>query len=574
MPRHGFLQGALIVFLISLLGFLEVAAAAGVELAPSEQPESIKERIRKEMEERAEPEKKPEPAVELPPELERPPVAEGPRFPVRQITLKGNTVIPTAELELPIASLHRGPQMSLKELQELADVIQQQYRSRGYLTTIALVPPQRIEEGKAVIEIVEGRLGQVIIEGNRYFSTAQIRRVWPIVSGEVLRYQKIRRALRRLNANPSRRVQALLRPGNSPGTTDVVLKVVDRFPLRPTLFSDRRGTKVIGEYRFGWSLRHSNLLGRDDSLIIGMVAGRAFGAGFGQYAWPLGSYGTRLILAATHAQVSARRQFKPFGVNGISETYSVALDQPLISEELTNLDLKVGLDFSESRTKVLSAVSRRDRLRAIRLETNLRHRDKSGSWTMGPEVALGLKGLGSSSENNPLAGRAGAAPDFKKFQLNLTRTQQMPWATQLNFGVTGQMVSSKLTPQEELYLGGASTVRGYPEGDYLADQGIFTRLDYLIPAFWIPGSWRLPGFDLPLKDALQTDLFLDRGYGRLRAVTGEEHRSRNLMGTGFGFVLQGREGLSGRIEWGRNIGDRPLTDDSRYRVHFQLQQEF
>ena len=73
---------------------------------------------------------------------------------------------------------------------------------------------------------------------------------------------------------------------------------------------------------------------------------------------------------------------------------------------------------------------------------------------------------------------------------------------------------------------------------------------------------------------VQLVAFLDRGYGRLRAITGEERRSRNLMGLGTGVRFRLKDDLSARVEWGVNVGDRPLTDDSRYALHLGLQSDF
>ena len=115
-------------------------------------------------------------------------------------------------------------------------------------------------------------------------------------------------------------------------------------------------------------------------------------------------------------------------------------------------------------------------------------------------------------------------------------------------------------------MGGATSVRGYPEGDYFADEGILARLDYLVPVFLLPKG--------RLQDASKFVLFLDKGYGPLRAVTGEERTTRNLLGVGFGLLFQPGKGFSARLEWGFSLGDRPLTDDSRRVIHFRLQKSF
>ena len=150
----------------------------------------------------------------------------------------------------------------------------------------------------------------------------------------------------------------------------------------------------------------------------------------------------------------------------------MAVSHPLVTVENLTLNLKLQADVAESRTKVLSGTSRRDRLRILRLETDALSKDSWGAWSAQMEASFGIKGFGAMGENNPLASRPGADPDFLKVEMVVTRVQRMFWATYAVLNITGQLSPSKLTPQEQITLGGATSIRGYPEADYLADQGV------------------------------------------------------------------------------------------------------
>jgi hemolysin activation/secretion protein len=525
--------------------------------------------VREKAERRAAPVSR-EPVIERGPEAPTPAPPGDVTFVLTDVTLQGNTALQAGAFA-PIIDRYRNRKVTVDDLKALADAIEAEYRRQGYVTALAYLPPQRIEGGRAIIEVLEGRVGELLVEGNRYFNASRFRWYWPLETGELLRYDAMRRSLVRMNEHPDRQVQALLRPGRAAGTTDVVLKVSDRLPAHLSAQWDNQGTKPIGRHRAGFSASHNNLLGLDDRAVLGTSFGREFGAVYAQYAAPVTPHGTSAAFSFSHSRVSPKRQFRDFGVNGRSQTYGVRLEQALVDRQRVSLSGFLGLAFKESRTMVSSGTSRRDRLRVLSFGPHLQILDPWGRWIMDHEYAFGLKGLGASSENNPVASRQGADPDFFKTELRLTRVQRMPWQTQANLSVEVQASPSKLTPQEELYLGGSSSVRGYPEGDYLADQGIVVRLEYLVPCRFLPAEWQVPGSGQPLRDQVQLVAFLDRGYGRLRAITGEERSSRNLMGLGTGVRVRLKDDLSARVEWGVNVGDRPLTDDSRYALHLGLQ---
>jgi hemolysin activation/secretion protein len=149
----------------------------------------------------------------------------------------------------------------------------------------------------------------------------------------------------------------------------------------------------------------------------------------------------------------------------------------------------------------------------------------------------------------------------------------MFFQTQLFLSLGYQLTPNKLVPQEQFYLGGATTVRGYPEGDYLSDQGILFNVDYLVPLPLVPEDWKLPYSEVPLKRQIQLDFFFDEGYGKLRGASEDEPESRNLMGVGAGLRIYLYKNIYARLALAHVIGDEPLTESDHTRFHFSLQTE-
>jgi len=85
-----------------------------------------------------------------------------PKFAVSAISITGNSVISTEELQTAIKPV-LAPQMNLADLNRVAETITEYYRNRGYRLARAVVVAQRVENGVVRIEVLEGKLGKINI---------------------------------------------------------------------------------------------------------------------------------------------------------------------------------------------------------------------------------------------------------------------------------------------------------------------------------------------------------------------------------------------------------------------------
>jgi len=85
-----------------------------------------------------------------------------------------------------------------------------------------------------------------------------------------------------------------------------------------------------------------------------------------------------------------------------------------------------------------------------------------------------------------------------------------------------QAASHTLPTSEQLQLGGESSVRGYPEGDYLADTGGDMETEWYFPMYPFPASWKLRNSDVNLRHQIEPFVFYDMGGEELvKAYSGE-----------------------------------------------------
>lgn len=150
------------------------------------------------------------------------------RFLLREVELKGVSVFAVEELR-PLYAEQLGQEISLADLYAIAAEIQKFYRRRGYLFTRVLVPAQTIAEGKVILEVIEGFIEEVEIEGA---TPAQERRLQGFIrrikASRPLKLSVLERNLLLMNDLAGYRVRAQLRAGQERGGSVLRLQFVIR----------------------------------------------------------------------------------------------------------------------------------------------------------------------------------------------------------------------------------------------------------------------------------------------------------------------------------------------------------
>jgi len=117
-----------------------------------------------------------------------------------------------------------------------------------------------------------------------------------------------------------------------------------------------------------------------------------------------------------------------------------------------------------------------------------------------------------------------------------------------------------------------NSVRGYPDGDYSADNGYQVNLEFLVPPLFLPDSIKLPYARNPIKNDLTGVVFFDYAYGEKRGYIEGERTRRKLASVGLGFRFHVYDQALFRFEWGHIIplGDLPLSQMDSQRLHLAL----
>lgn len=167
-------------------------------------------------------------------------------FVLKRLVVGGATVYGKSDF-LPFYANDLGKKISLNRIFEIAKKITAKYRTDGYVLSRAIVPAQRISDGIVTIQVIEGYIDEVLIEGDRHDLRDLIGTYADkIISSRPLHIDALERYLLLANDLPGIGVRSLLRPSkNTLGAANLVF-MVDYKRLNASATIDNRGSDFIG----------------------------------------------------------------------------------------------------------------------------------------------------------------------------------------------------------------------------------------------------------------------------------------------------------------------------------------
>ncbi len=494
-------------------------------------------------------------------------------FVLKGLAITGATVFRHKVFE-PIYKPYIGQEVTFKDLESIIVMIKSKYKEKGYLTTTAYLPEQDIAEGKIVIKVLEGKMGKVSIEGNKWTPAPLIKKGLHVKKNEILDVVGLQRDILRLNQNPDIEAKAVLMPGTEPETSDVMLTVKDYFPWHVGVSVDNQGSRLVGKDRTLLTLRGTDATGHNDSLFGTMLFARRSDAQAIGYAIPTDTYGTKFGCNFVHFHMDLGKEFTASNITGDTKILSPYITREIVLSDATEVYVNAGIDIKSVVKHINGVKTSDDELRIPYFGVEVTVRDPSGETSFSPRFNFGTSGfLGASSRNHPTASRGETGGSFLKYEHEVRRIQRMPFDSYSITRSQFQISTHTLTPSEQLQIGGANSVRGYPEGDFLADVGAVVNFDWIFPMYFIPKSLKLPHSDVPLCHQIEPIIFVDFGCGRLNKKFPGERRDKFLMGVGGGLRIRLYKNLFCRFEWADAIGADPLTGAGPSTFNFSVQSE-
>ena len=191
-----------------------------------------------------------------------------PVFSVRAYEIRGDTLLSTDTL-MSIFAKRTGTNVALSDITQAASDLQMEYRNRGYPTVNVTIPPQRLTNGIVKIRVFQGRLSEIVVSQNRYFSSNNVMRALPSLRTNTILVGPVFQAeLDRANANQDRQIYPQLEPGLQENTTALHLQVKDRLPLHAKVDFNNQNSPGTPELRVNTSASYQNLWQLEHSVGV------------------------------------------------------------------------------------------------------------------------------------------------------------------------------------------------------------------------------------------------------------------------------------------------------------------
>ncbi|MCD7740488.1 MAG: hypothetical protein LUH11_03980 [Candidatus Gastranaerophilales bacterium] len=498
-------------------------------------------------------------------------------FKLKKINITGNTVFPTYVL-MRLVDFKIGQDVTINDLIISANEITDYYQQKGYVSTIAYLPPQKVKDGEVEIKILEGKYGNIEINSGKWQKSSYLNDHYlvdnNIEPGKVLNVRDVRNALTDMNSEEYMKGSVAFADNEeSEEYSDVTLEVKDRFPLDLDVRYDNQGRDAIGTQRGVLYAGLHDVTGHGDTLMGTLAAShRSLGVG-GMYSLPIAKNDTRLNIGYSYSKVRVGNALKWMNLKGQSHDVFIGVSRRLAEGDDYRLYGDITLDLRNTESTAFGGYWKDEyRSRVIKGSLTDIKDDFYGRWLFNGSISGGIPIDASDYNKN----RNERSNNFLKLNASAARLQVLPKNNLIILQVNGQYANRSLYASEQMQVGGIASVRGYDEGFGLGDYGMTASIEYRTP---IPGlKALLPEKYAFISDSIQLAGFYDFGwYGNRfsRDLYGKDVHGDYLMGAGPGIIVKLTKYISANMYWGFPIGKRPYdyannNDRRTCRFHFTI----
>jgi outer membrane protein insertion porin family len=419
---------------------------------------------------------------------------------VEKIEIKGNTVIPTEDL-LKALGVQTGAVLNTVTMRGGVRAIEKLYQDKGYV--LAHVMDVNVSpEGTLTLQVGEGRIEAIKIEGLEKTHDYVVRRELQFKPGDVFNVNAVNASLKRLFALQFfSDVKAQPEPGTTPEQVNVTIVVTEQKTATVSFgvgYSNQTGVQgFIG-------LKDSNFLGNGQSVQISYSQSALYGTSYGISFHEPYFLGNPTVM-----------DLQLFDQTTIPTDYTLGLNNSF----QYNLVQVGGFVSWTTPLDPIDSVNYGFKAVTSSFGTPFVGTNPPAGFTFTPgQVNALILGVGQDTRNDrftPTSGQRitlsaeialqvlGGTFQFQKYELDFEHFLPLGPETTILGHVHLGYSGTALPIQEQFYLGGQSTLRGFAAGRFRGDEMALLQLEYRFPLNFLPFLESFKG--------ITTILFVDAG---------------------------------------------------------------
>ena len=478
----------------------------------------------------------PAPRIQLPmppPPAETPGIRPSVTAFITQVKIAGSTVFTAEELGR-VTAPYTNRSLTSEDLEALRVAVTVFYVNHGYVNSGAVIPDQAITDGVLTLQIIEGRLTRIDVEGNRLFRSGYLRDRIELPAGTPLNIKKLQGKLQILQQDERIEVvNANVRPGSKPGEAVIDVKVKEADAFRAYFEYNNYQTPTVGAELGMLTLQHLSLTGNGDILSFGYGGSEGIDPRIETYySFPFNRYdGTFTVYYQKNDFKVIEQPFKDLDIESRSDIVGVTVRQPVYRTVQNEVALGVTGERIYNRTYLLDepfsfypgVEDGRSVVTAIRFFQEWFHREASQFIALRSRFSFGISALESTINSNNL-------PDSRFFEWLVQGRwafRHWPFNMETFVRVDAQLTPDSLLPVEQMAIGGRYTVRGYRESQLVRDNGVSASIETRFPL----------ARNKPWASILDICAFYDFGHAWNTDLPSPEPRTLDSVGLGIRWAL-------------------------------------
>lgn len=397
------------------------------------------------------------------------------RFKLKKIDIHNDTDVNLND----ITSSYLGHVADNKTVKNLLNEINTRLHDKGYILSFAYMPKQSLDNGNVKIQVVNGKIRDVKVISDSEVSKNDLfnKYVSNILEMNPVRNNDIQKNIQLINLIPGYNIKYDLEPVNEPSSlnevADLVL-IVDKEAGDITFSANNQGTKSIGKYQYYTLVNLYNTLNANEKLSIHGGSTNKFDAlklatiDFEKF---INSYGTSLNLMGSYVEDNPYVVLPGNASKNKSTLVRGSIGHYLLLKRNESIKFNLGYEHRNSENNTVGTKVSNLKYANVFISSEIEYKD----FLKGKNFAI--INYSRSIPNNTKIKRYDSSAqlldrNYNFTTLDLYREQNLYKNFSLFNQFLSQFSSNNIPVEQQFFVGGLTTGRGYKNGLLSSNRGL------------------------------------------------------------------------------------------------------